>query len=52
VKSGHSREGGNPELFNIPGFRVALRLPGTRDGKTAFYKDLKPFFTCLPKSSM
>jgi len=28
LKSGHSREGGNPELFNIPGFRVALRLPG------------------------
>ncbi len=26
--SGHSREGGNPERFNPPGFRVALRLPG------------------------
>jgi len=22
AKSGHSREGGNPELFNIPGFAL------------------------------
>ena len=28
LKSGHSREGGNPELFNISGFRIALRLSG------------------------
>jgi hypothetical protein len=28
VKSCHSREDGNLELFNIPGFRVALRLRG------------------------
>lgn len=28
LKSGHSRVGGNPELFNISGFRTALRLSG------------------------
>jgi hypothetical protein len=25
----HSRESGNPELLEKPGFRVALHLPGT-----------------------
>ncbi len=33
--SGHSREGGNPERFNPPGFRVALRLPGMTKTKMA-----------------